>query len=91
MKKRIIKPLLLCAAVLFTALALNVLITATGCSQMPTGSKFGHLTVSGDQTGFVVFDPKTGDVWCYTFMSDGSSRPAYAGRLVEPGQPLDRK
>lgn len=95
MKYRIPKPLLLCGIVLIGALALNTFMCATN-ETSASGSQFSHLTLMYlvAQSGFVVFDTKTGDMWQYIYYKlpgkvEYQWKIEYLGKMVKLGEPLE--
>jgi hypothetical protein len=94
-KDRLCRSLLYCALVLVAAFAINVLVLPMAHSQAPSGSKFGGLVVTGGVGPVTFFDPKTGDIWCYTPLVNNnfeiqSFKIQHYGKLEELGKPLVR-
>lgn len=51
--------------------------------------KFAHLQISGDQSGFYLFDHSSGRIWYYS-AQDFRANPEDVGQLEEPGRRLAR-
>jgi hypothetical protein len=67
-------------------LLLNLFSTIVSQSQEKT-SDYSRYQFSGSMGGFWLFDSKSGEIWAY---DSGGKDWKYLGKLVEPGEPLDR-